>query len=84
MNKEYIKFNLSEAVEQLKKTLERMDNDKKYSEIEYELDMEHAYHHLNHAWNARNEPTEKTKKCEQSDFDKWRQFPTDIDFGEDT
>jgi hypothetical protein len=40
--------------------------------------MQHAYHHMNTAWNARDEPPERTVECSEADFIRWRQFPEDI------
>jgi hypothetical protein len=42
--------------------------------------MEHLYHHVNTAWNARDSSAERADACSQEDFDCWRQFPQDIEF----
>jgi len=41
--------------------------------------MEHLYHHINSAWNGREASDTAVKACTQEDFERWRQFPTDIE-----
>jgi len=78
MNKHHIQFQLSEAMEQLQETLSSFKN-KEISEVQLQLDMEHLYHHLNTAWNARNATVQETNECSENNFAKWRTFPDDID-----
>jgi len=78
MNKRYTEFQLKEALEQLQQTLSSINGDD-FDDINLQLDMEHLYHHLNTAWNARNATDKDTDECSQANFEKWRQFPTDID-----
>ena len=78
MNKRYTEFQLKEALEQLQQIISSINNDD-FDDINLQLDMEHLYHHLNTAWNAINATDEDTDECSQTNFEKWRQFPTDID-----
>ena len=52
-----------------------------YDYGEFFVAVSHAYHHLNTAWNAREEPPAKVEECTEGDFYRWRRFPTDIDLG---
>ena len=76
MNKDHTKFHLKEAMEQLQESLSSFS---KTDEVQLQLDMEHLYHHLNTAWNARNASNKETTECSKDNFNKWRQFPNDID-----
>ena len=48
------------------------------SDLFYSLD--HAYHHLNFAWNCRRAPEERVRACAAADFVRWSRFPTDAPF----
>ncbi|HEX8552798.1 MAG TPA: hypothetical protein VF681_14720 [Abditibacteriaceae bacterium] len=75
LNKIWVSFELQDLAEHLADVLDRL-RDEDYDEAEYRIDIGHAFHHLNSAWNARNaedeEPTEENLK-------KWAQFPSDIE-----
>jgi hypothetical protein len=43
------------------------------------LALRHAYHHLNTAWSSRDETDALVRECSEENFEKWRQFPADID-----
>lgn len=79
MKNEYILFNLREALSELTETIKEIESSNEYDEAELYVAMQHIYHHLNHAWNARLVPTEKAWNADENMFDKWRKFPTDID-----
>jgi len=79
MNKEYILYNLKEALKQLSNTIHDLETDKNYEYGDFRVDMEHLYHHVNTAWNAKNSSEEESRECSESNFQIWRQFPVDID-----
>lgn len=79
MKNEYIVFNLREALSALTETIKEIESNNEYDEAEFYVAMQHIYHHLNHAWNARRVAIEKSWNADKNTFDKWRQFPTDID-----
>ena len=79
MNKEHALFQLKEAQEAIAQTIAAMEKELDYEEADLEVDIGHIYHHINTAWNARNESTSKTTECADDDFARWRQFPKDID-----
>ena len=53
-NKELIAINIEEARDELTGILSDLKRDSDYSEIELKIALEHAYHHINYAWNIRN------------------------------
>ena len=78
MNKQWIAFHLQEALEQLQQTLSEMTASS-YGESELRFDMQHAYHHLNTAWNSRAVTDQQTSDASAHDFHLWRRFPSDLD-----
>jgi len=79
MNKRHTEFHLKEALEQLQETISSLQKEE-FDEVLLQLDMEHMYHHLNTAWNARNSTEEETDKCAEAEFKEWRKFPEDLEF----
>jgi hypothetical protein len=79
MNRDWILFHLQEAHEELTRTIHEMEQDPEYDFGEYVVAMTHLYHHLNTAWNSRDASPERVKACSEEDFEKWRQFPSDVD-----
>ena len=80
MNKPWIAFHLEEAIEELQRTLNELPEED-YSEEAFRTAVQHAYNHLNTAWNSRTESEERTASCTKEDFYRWRDFPTDIYMG---
>ncbi len=76
-NKDLITDNIQEAREQLEAIEKQLQNDSEYDEVELRIELEHAYHHLNFAWNIRNEDDEKLETFSNEDFQKWSKFPKD-------
>lgn len=74
-NKELIISNIGEAKEQLEEIIRNLEADSEYSEIEFQLSLEHAYHHLNYAWHIRHVEETRAVACSQSDFKEWSKFP---------
>ena len=80
MNKEWIKFNLREAIEELQRTVAELD-EPEYSIEEYAVAIAHAYHHVNTAWNGREATPLEVEPGSDDLFYQWRAFPTDIFLG---
>jgi predicted transposase YbfD/YdcC len=78
MNKDYILYNLHEARRQLSETIKELESDEEYDNGSLIVDMQHLYHHINTAWNARNSSGAESQECREEDFYKWRKFPEDI------
>lgn len=81
MNKDYIIYNLKESLESLVSIIENIEKNEEYENGEYSVDMQHLYHHLNTAWNARNTSKLESEECSEENFGKWREFPSDIYMG---
>ena len=81
MNKGWILSHLREAHEELTKTITRIEAEDPVDEVLLEISLEHAYNHLNTAWNSRAMDDKAVAFLSEDDFYAWRQFPTDIHMG---
>jgi len=78
MNRQHTLLHLREAAEELQRTIHKIENDQDYGFGEFSVAMQHLYHHLNTAWNARDESSERVRACSDEDFARWGQFPEDL------
>ncbi|HEX8738263.1 MAG TPA: hypothetical protein VF721_23210 [Pyrinomonadaceae bacterium] len=78
LNRKNILYNISEAREQLEE-IEKLFEEKNLSEIELQIKLEHAYHHLNVAWNTRYSTSKRYTKMSDEDFNEWSKFPAEIE-----
>jgi len=81
MNRDWVLFNLREAIEELTRTISEIEATPDYGYGEFSVAMQHLYHHLNTAWNARDATPDQVATCTETDFQMWRQFPVDIYLG---
>jgi hypothetical protein len=79
MNKPVIHFHLREALEQLQSTLSELEGDE-YGWEALQVDLSHAYHHLNTAWNGRDCTTEEFAECSAELFEAWSKMPSYKEF----
>ena len=79
MNKEFVLFDLREALEELQRTINEIETDDDYGNEEFQVAMSHLYHHLNTAWNSRDASSERHIECSNEDFKQWRRFPKESD-----
>jgi len=49
-----------------------------FYEFPFFVSMEHAYHHVNWAWNCRHQDEQRAIRCDMADFEAWEKFPTDF------
>ena len=77
MNKRWVLFHLGEALGELQALVEALES-RGVSEEEFEIAIEHAYHHLNTAWNTRSISDERANAHSDTDFVRWRRFPQDL------
>ena len=77
MNRAVVLFHLREAVEQLKETIQNLENSGDYGKEEFQVDMGHLYHHLNTAWNGRDQTDAQHAQCTDEDFKRFRRFPVE-------
>src|SRR5207244_1212951 len=67
MNKRWVLFHLGEALGELQKVATALESGP-VGEEEFEIAIEHAYHHLNTAWNSRLITDDQAKEHTDSDF----------------
>jgi hypothetical protein len=79
INCKIIESNIREAREELEKLESQLAKNEKPTEVELELSLRHAYHHLNFAWNIRHTETAKYQHSTDSDFKNWGKFPKGFD-----
>jgi hypothetical protein len=79
LNPDIILYNVSEAREELERIEALIRAGDKLSEGELSVMFEHAYHHLNFAWNARRAPMKSYQHLKDEDFNAWGRFPADIE-----
>lgn len=72
--REIILQNIAEAREQLEE-IEKSLLNPEYEECELQIDLEHAYHHLNYAWNIRDESDAALATHSDEDFARWSKYP---------
>lgn len=77
MNKPYIIYNLQDAQEEIEIILQKI-RDPNYSHEQLYRSFQHLIHHVNIAWNAREESEEKTLEPSDKDIVAWSQYPKDL------
>ena len=78
LNRAILRYDIGDCVEQLQQILAKLDARKPLDDIEYRIEMQHAFHHLNFAWNARHWPMKRYEQCSKRDFKKAGDFPKDL------
>ena len=79
LNSKIILSNISEAREELQRIEEIISKNKNIDEIDFEIRLRHAYHHLNTAWNTRRLETKKYANMTYEQFHEWGLFPPGMD-----
>jgi len=74
MNLQIVGLNIREALSELNDINELVVSGE-IEEAEFQVAIQHVYHHLNVAWNARNESTESYSEMSDANFEKWGNFP---------
>ena len=77
MNKQWVAFHLGESMREMQLLTHAMES-RAVTKDEFELALEHAYHHLNTAWNSRSISDEQAAQHTDVDFVNWRQFPKEL------
>lgn len=49
-----------------------------FIEFSFFVSLEHAYHHVNWAWNCRNKDEQRAIKCAWRDYLAWEKFPKEF------
>ncbi len=77
MNRQIVSFHLREAAEELNRTIAELERDESYDLEEFRVAMGHLYHHLNTAWNGRDQTDEEFAECTDESFQRFRKFPSE-------
>lgn len=77
LNIKNILYNIKDAREQLE-NIEKLLEEENLSEVNFEIKLAHAYHHLNFAWNIRHLSDKRFQKMSEEDFKNWGTFPNEI------
>ncbi|RLD11546.1 MAG: hypothetical protein DRI44_03275 [Chlamydiae bacterium] len=80
MNYDIIITNLEQASQALQDTILKIQKQKNILddetiEDEFEVNLQHIYHHLNVAWNARRASIQKYRNMKDADFNEWSKYP---------
>lgn len=75
MNWKIILYNIQETREQLEQIEKLVAQGNPPSEVNFQIKLEHCYHHLNFAWNIRYASTEDYSKISDRNFNRWSEFP---------
>jgi hypothetical protein len=78
MNRDWVLTNLREANEELTRTIADIERDATYDFGEYRVAMQHLYHHLNTAWNARDASPLAVQASTDAIFNRWSALPSDL------
>jgi len=79
LNWEIILSNLAEARQQLEKIELQVKTGEAPAEGEFQVMLEHTYHHLNFAWNLRRISTTKYARLTDEEFNQSGKFPKDLE-----
>jgi hypothetical protein len=78
-NKQIILDHLTEAKKELDCMISDIQKEHDCDFSSHYVGLQHIYHHLNTAWNIRNEQPERIENCSRDNFVRWRRFPDDFD-----
>jgi len=78
VNRDWVVFHLTEARDEINKTLAEINETPDYDYGEFWVAMQHLYHHANTAWNSRDATQTQVENATDEDFNRWSQFPSDL------
>jgi hypothetical protein len=78
INWKVVASNLAEAREEIEEFEALLAKRGRRSEVDLQLSLEHAYHHLNVAWNARRATMRQYRNLTDAQFNQWGRFPKGI------
>jgi hypothetical protein len=79
LNWKIIKSNISEARQELERIESLIESGELPHEVELQIMLQHAYHHINFAWNAKNISNKRYVNLTKADFNSFGKFPKDIE-----
>lgn len=80
INWEVVAPNISDAREELERIESLIAGGTAPDDEDFRVRMQHAFHHLNFAWNARHASIDRYANLTQDDFERWGRFPHDLTF----
>jgi hypothetical protein len=83
LNRKIILYNIQDAREELQRIEAMLSAKSPPGEGTFQVAMQHAFHHLNFAWNIRHWPSERYANLSDRDFKTAGEFPTDLAFDDD-
>jgi hypothetical protein len=78
LNWKIMAHNLAETREQIEQIEKGATTGDRPSEFELPAMFEHAYHHLNFAWNIRHISTENYSNLSDAEYNQWGRFPVEL------
>jgi hypothetical protein len=69
---------LAEAIEELEKLRDSAAR-KELKEEQLYVGLQHAYHHINFAWNIRRISTSEYARITNAQFNRWGKYPKEIE-----
>ena len=78
LNREIILSNPAEAREQLEQIELRVKAGEAQTEGEFQVMLEHAYHHLSIAWHVRHISNKRYSRLRDEEFNRWSKFPREL------
>lgn len=79
-NRAVVLQNISEAREELERIEALLKSAKTVDQMAFQIDMQHAFHHLNFTWNARHWTKHRYANGSRVDFETAGDFPNDLAF----
>jgi len=78
MNREWVLVHLNEAHDELTRTIKEITDSPGYDYGKFFPAMQHVYHHLNTAWNARDASERELANQTTATFKRWVSMPADL------
>jgi hypothetical protein len=83
LNRRIVHSNITEAREELERIERMLSAEMPVDQIEFQVALQHVFHHLNFAWNIRHWPTRRYSSLSHTDFEDAGSFPKDLQFQDD-
>jgi hypothetical protein len=75
VNREFVLFHLREVAEDLSRTVREIESNPEYDSGEFLVAAQHAYHHLNSAWNGQDLHELQVANVNDSRWSRLGRFP---------
>ncbi len=76
LNRICMHYDLLEAIEELRDIVKQLKHNPRFSEIDLQVKLSHAYHHLNYTWNSRFSTIKEYRDLTDANFNKWSKYPS--------